>query len=246
MRIRITLLLILLAAAAVPVAVTMGGDPPAEPEYTTNFGLQFADLVPNGRNLYFSLIPGTRLLLAGDDEGEFVEVEIMVTDKVQVFPITYNGVPMMVTTRVVREREWVDGELVEVSRNFYARDRNTNNIYYFGERVDIYEDGEIVSHDGAWIAGVNGAQPGLIMPSVFLAGARYFQEIAADVAMDRGKNVTSGFEFGTPAGNFQNCIRISESSPLEPGSSSVKVYAPGIGMVFDNGISLVEYELPSN
>ena len=231
-------------ATLVPIGVTRGGDPQPEVEYTDDFGLQFADLVPNGRNLYFSLVPGTRLLLAGDDDGEFVEVEITVLDKVQVIPVTINGVPMTVATRVVREREWVDGELVEISRNFFARDRNTNNIYYFGERVDIYEDGEVVSHDGQWIAGVNGAQPGLIMPAVFLAGARYYQEVAPDVALDRAKNVTSGFEFETPAGEFQNCIRISETTAIEPGSVSVKVYAPGIGLVFDDGISLVEHHIP--
>lgn len=244
MRIRTTILTLALAAAALPLTVTPAGNTPSEAEYTTNFDLQFADLTPNGRNLYFSLIPGTRLKLEGDDDGEFVEVEITVLDKIHVIPINYNGAPMLVRARVVREREWIDGELVEVSRNFFARDKNTNNIYYLGENVDFYEDGEIVGHDGSWLAGINGAQPGLVMPSLFLHGARYYQEIAPGVALDRAKNVQSGFEFECPAGEFSNCIRISETTPLEPGSISVKVYAPGVGIVYDDGIELVEYDLP--
>ena len=47
------------------------------------------------------------------------------------------------------------------------------------DRIVIVEDGRIVSHEGAWRAGVDGAQPGLIMPGTFLLGSRYFQEIAA-------------------------------------------------------------------
>ena len=68
-------------------------------------------------------------------------------------------------------------ELIEVSRNYFAAAMNGRHLL-FREAVDIYEYGEIVGHDGAWLAGVNGARPGIIMPGRYLLGARYFQEIA--------------------------------------------------------------------
>ena len=210
-------------------------------EYTKSFRLQDAVLIPFGANPYFSLQPGRFWRYEGDDGGEFVELEIRALQQTKWITFSINGQPIAALTRVVEEREWVDGELVEVSRNFFARDLNTRNMYYFGEEVDIYQNGQIVSHDGAWKAGVNGAKPGLIMPSVFLLGSRYFQEIAPDVAMDRGENVEMGLAVTTKAGNFVNCVVVRETSPLEPGSESTKVYAPGVGLIKDGDVELVEY-----
>ena len=65
------------------------------------------------------------------------------------------GESLTVLARVVEEREWKDGKLVEVSRNYYARCAQTSDIYYFGEDVDIYENGVVVSHDGTWLAGTD-------------------------------------------------------------------------------------------
>ena len=83
-----------------------------------------------------------------------------------------------VTTRVVEERELEDGELVEISRNFFAICNRDNSVFYFGEDVDFYENGVIVSHDGAGRAGVNGARAGILMPGTLLLGARHFQGVA--------------------------------------------------------------------
>jgi hypothetical protein len=226
--------------------LTLGvaGQNPPEPEYTSDFALEFCDqLKPSGGNLYFSLVPGTRLRLEGDDDGDFIEVEIKVLDQTKIIEFEINGQMIEAKTRVVREREWENGELVEVSKNYFARCKKTGDVYYFGEDVDIYEDGEVVSHDGAWLAGEDGAQPGLIMPSVFTLGSRYFQEFAPGVAMDRAKHVETGLVVDTPAGTFENCVRIVETTPLEPGSESTKIYAPGVGLIVDDVVELVEFEL---
>jgi hypothetical protein len=92
-----------------------------------------------------------------------------------------------VTTRVVEERETANGVLAEISRSFFAICERTNTVVYFGEHVDNYDDtGTVVlNHDGAWRAGVGGALPGVIMPGSALLGARYFQEIAPEVTLDR-------------------------------------------------------------
>ena len=104
-----------------------------------------------------------------------------------------------VNTRVMEERETADGELAEVSRNFVSNCFPSRDVYYFGEEVDNYEDGEVVDHDGAWLAGRRGARPGLLMPEDgFLLGQRYFQEVAPDVALDRAEHIRTGFSIRFP------------------------------------------------
>lgn len=192
-------------------------------------------------NPYFSLRPGDRLVLEGEDDGEMARVEITVLRRTERITFEVDGVPVTVRARVVEERESADGELTEVSRNFFARCRHTSDVFYFGEEVDNYEDGEIVDHDGAWRAGEDGAMPGLIMPGTFLLGAKYYQEIApAAEALDRGRNVEMGIEIPTPAGTFTDCVGVVDSTPLDPEEADAKVYCPGVGLVMDEALVLVE------
>jgi hypothetical protein len=206
--------------------------------FTTDFRLEACNFKTKARNPYFILQPNYQLVLEAEEDGEEIRVVISVLTEVETINLAGIG---RIKTRVVEEREWEGGDLIEVSRNFFARCAPTNDIYYFGEEVDIYEDGEIVSHDGAWRAGQNGAQPGLMMPGTFLLGSRYFQEIAPDVALDRAEHVAMGLPVGVPAGQFDRCVEVLETTPLEPGHESVKRYCPGVGLVFDDGAELVDF-----
>ena len=144
--------------------------------FTEEFFLEDCNFSTTGSNRYFVLEPGYRLLLTGEDEGAEVELEITVLDKTK----KVDGV----TTRVVEERESEDGELVEISRNYFAICEETDSVFYFGEDVDFYENGEIASHEGSWLAGKKGAKAGLIMPGLVLINSKYMQEVAPGVAMD--------------------------------------------------------------
>ena len=229
----------LLAASA--LAAAQNGE---DPDFTTDFRLEECKFSHKGGNAYFSLDHGRQLIFEGEDEGEFLELWVTVLDETRWIEFeTTDGVTRWVKTRVIEEREWLDEELVEISRNFFARCRETSDVYYFGEDVDIYEDGDIVSHEGAWLAGVDGAQPGLIMPGTFLLGSRYYQETAPGVAMDRGENVAMGLEIEVPAGVFDGCVEVLETTPLDPEEESTKIYCPGIGLVIDDEAELVEYRL---
>jgi hypothetical protein len=122
-----------------------------------------------------------------------------------------------------------------------------HDVYYFGEEVDIYADGKIVSHDGEWLAGKHRAEPGIIMPeSAFILGQRYFQEKAPGVALDRAEHVAADLEIEVPAGEFDDCIQVIETTPLEPGAESLKTYCPGIGLVSDGDLELVSIFNPRN
>ena len=149
-----------------------------------------------------------------------------------------------VTTRVLEEREWEDDELIEVSRNYYAICRETNDVVYFGEDVDIYEEGVIVSHDGAWLAGENGAEAGIFTPGTILLGARHFQEVAPGVALDQVEIVSLNTTVETPAGTFENVLETRETTPLDPEAEDFKFYFPGIGLVKDGPLDLVSTNPP--
>lgn len=216
----------------------------AAAQFTNNFNIEGCKFVPSGRqNPYFSLNPGDQLNVEGEDDGEEVKVEITVENQTrQITFRTPSGSTMTILARVVTEREWIDDEIVEVSRNWFSRCNQTHDVFYFGESVDIYENGQVVSHDGSWEAGVNGSQPGIIIPARFLLGSRYFQEQAAGVALDRAEHVSMGFPMRLAGKTFRNCVAVEETSPLDgPGHVSEKVYCPGVGLVLDNEAVLTEY-----
>jgi hypothetical protein len=171
------------------------------------------------------------LVLQGRDDGVTVRLEITVLNETE----TVDGVE----TRVVKERETADGEIVEISRNFFAFCAPHNSLFYFGEDVDIYENGVVVSHDGAWKAGENGAAPGVMMPGLPLLGSRHFQEVAPGIALDRAEIVSLAKRVRTPAGTFTNVMKVVESTPLEPGHLSIKYYARGVGLIRDGRIRLI-------
>jgi hypothetical protein len=212
-------------------------------QFTTDFRLQECQFQTEGVNPYFSLTPGRKLVLENEDGTE--RVEITVLEDLQ--PISVPGLGV-VTTRVVEERETADGDLIEVSRNFFAICGGRNDVVYFGEDVDIHNPDGSITHEGQWRAGrpdENGvSEAGVIMPGTFLLGSRYFQEIADGIALDRAEHVEMGLDVETDAGDFHDCVRIVETTPLEPKSGSEKIYCPGVGLVVDSDVQLVEIEEP--
>lgn len=224
MRIALALLMGWWAGMASGVAAEAGIDP----AWTHEFNVERAELSATGENPYFSLRPGHQLILAHKDDVLTITV-LNETRRV-------DGVE----TRVVEEREAEGGELVEVSRNYYAISSRTNAVFYFGEEVDIYEDGKIAKHEGEWLAGEKGAKFGLMMPGLPLVGAKHYQEVAPGVALDQAEILEVNAKFDTPARNIENCVKVKETSPLEPGHDEVKHYAYGIGLIQDGDLVLRE------
>ncbi len=185
-----------------------------------------------GSNPHFILEPGYVLKLAGNDEGEQVKLTIKVTNQTELV----DGV----RTRVVEERETVDGELLEISRNFFVLGQRTNNAYYFGEDVRFF-DGRANPTEGSWRSGVDGAKYGQQMPAKAREGQRYYQEVAPGVALDRAEHVSLKADVKTPAGNFRNVLKVRETTPLEPKVEEFKFHAKGVGLVKDGPLKLTCY-----
>lgn len=205
-------------------------------EFTERFDLELREFATVGRNPYFILEPGYQLVLEGQEGQRKIVLTVAVLDETHKVG--------NVETRVVEERETRDGALVEVSRNYFAICKRTNDVFYFGETTDEYREGKIVGHAGAWEAGQDGALPGLMMPGTPLLGARFHQEVAPKIAMDRAEIVALNTSLTTPAGTFSNCLRVLETTPLERGEHEYKLYAPGVGLIQDEDLRLTTIKRP--
>lgn len=186
-----------------------------------------------GRNDFFVLEPGYQQVLEGQEGNEPARLEITVLDETKRIG--------NVETRVVEEREIQNGKLVEISRNYFSICTPSNDVFYFGEEVDLYDEGEVTGHEGAWIAEIGQAKAGLFMPYRPLIGARFYQELAPDVAMDRVEIQTDSTSLKTPAGDFHDCLTVEETTPLEPGAKEYKIYAKGVGIIQDGSLVLTKY-----
>lgn len=217
------------AVVATGVVVWIVRRQPEDQSFVDQFSVDRATLSATGRNPFFILEPGYRLSYEGGGD----QLVITVLNETEFI----DGA----TTRVVEERETQGGALAEVSRNYYAIDRDTKDVYYFGEDVDNYQAGRIVGHAGVWRSGAEDAHFGLMMPGDPRPGVKHYQEIAPDVAMDRAEIVSADEAIRVPAGALEGVLKVRETTPLEPDANEDKYYARGIGLVDDAGLALVWY-----
>lgn len=210
-----------------PEEADASADKPAK-KWTDSFGEEDCTFATTGGNRFFILEPGHQLVLESTSE----KVVITVLDQTKKIG--------EIVTRVVEEREEEDGQLKEISRNFFAVCKEHGDVFYFGEEVDDYENGKIVRHSGAWRADQKDSKAGIIMPGTVLLGARHYQEIAPN-AMDRAEIISDDVTLKTPAGTFKNCIKVEETSGLDPDEKCYKIYAPGIGLIQDEDPLLTGY-----
>ena len=171
-------------------------------------------------NPYFPMVVGSRWVYEGEADGEAERVEIVVTDQ----PKTVMGI----AATVVRDSVYVDNELVEDTYDWFAQDRD-GNVWYLGEDSQEIEDGEVVSTEGSWEAGVDGALPGIVMPAEPAVGDAYRQEYYVGEAEDMFEIIAVGGSVEVPAGSFEEVVTTRDWTPLEPEVVEEKQYAPGVG-----------------
>lgn len=208
-------------------------DTQGKTHWTDSFEIEQCQFTASGENTYFILKPSHSLILEGIDGKDTTTLVITVMNET----ITISGVE----TRIVEERETVNGRVVEISKNYYAFCTRTNTVFYFGEDVAMYKDGKVTGHSGSWKAGSDGAKAGVMMPGIIFIGSRYYQEIAPTVAMDRVEIISTSDTIVTLAGTFVNCLKTQETTPLEPKGREYKLYAPGIGLVKDGDLVLKKF-----
>jgi hypothetical protein len=181
-------------------------------------------------NPYFPLRPGTRWTYREvDTEGTTLEVVVIATGVTRRIA---NGIDARVVRDTVRE----DGRIVEDTFDWYAQD-DEGNVWYLGEDTAEFEDGEIVSREGSFEAGVDGALPGIVMPAHPEPGQAYRQEFLEDEAEDEGVVLGNDELVEAPVGRYHHAVLTRDTNPLEPEVSEYKLYAGDVGLVLTLDVS---------
>jgi hypothetical protein len=192
-------------------------------------------------NPYLPMPVGAHWRYVGESDGEVETVEIIVTDE--------RKLVMGISAVVVRDTVTIAGELIEDTFDWFAQD-SAGNVWYLGEDVKEYENGQVVSTAGSWEAGVDGALPGIVMPAAPIVGEVHRQELYAGKAEDMMEVIAIGGTASVPAGRFDDVVSTRDWTPLEPEVIEEKSYASGIGKIReaktaggDGFAELVDYDL---
>ncbi len=179
-------------------------------------------------NPYMPWIPGTKMVFEGVSDGQRERNVVFVTDRTKVV--------MGVKTTVVHDQVFsADGELAEDTFDWYAQD-SAGNVWYFGEDTAEYKNGAATSTAGSWEAGVDGAQPGVVMLAHPTVGESYHQEFRKGEAEDVGTVVALDDTVTVPYGPFDRVLVTEDTTPLEPQIVEHKFYAPTVGVVIERVI----------
>ena len=210
-------------AAPVPTAALPTATPSATPYAPM---IDPANFVAGINHPYLPLIPGvTRTYEVKIAEG---------TERIEVTTLDETRVIMGVTTMVVRDTAYVEGQVIEATFDWFAQDKD-GNVWYFGEDVDNYENGVVVNHNGSWEAGVDGALPGIIMHAnpADHVGEPYHQELYVGQAEDMAQVLATAESVTVPFGSFENGVKTLDWTPLEPGKIAHKYYVKDVGFVLE-------------
>ena len=217
-------------------------DPQIDPTGFVDFN-SVIDGGPFSPNPYFPLLPGTTWIYKTKDaEGEVVE-------RIKVEVLEETKEILGVNCIVVRDRVWEieendEGErersLIEDTFDWYAQD-NYGNVWYFGEISRSYEDGELTELEGSWKAGKDFAKIGIIMWS-YPEGSDsepeqyvYRQEFHLGNAEDIGEFVEFVDSKTVRGLTYDNVLVTRDYTPIEPEGFEYKYYAPGVGLILEEG-----------
>jgi hypothetical protein len=217
-----------------------------DPAFGPDHAARFVDprdiggtVVPNP---YFPLVAGNRWVY----ESEDATITVVVKNEVKLI----EGI----TCITVNDVESEDGVVVEDTDDWFAQDV-AGNVWYCGEVARNYElfegdapeEPELVDLGGSWKSGRDGAQAGVLIPASPEPGDVIRQEILYEDAEDAIEIISITASENAPAGVCAgDCLQTRDFTPLEPGISETKYYAPGIGLIVelegDQRVELVEFE----
>ena len=210
------------------------GPGPYDPALNADDFLDPEAITPANANPYLPLLAGTRWVYEGDTEDGLEVITVTVTDEIKEIEYPEESGQEFACV-VVRDVVELEGEVVEDTFDWFAQDQ-AGNVWYFGEISKNYEDGELVDIEGSWKAGVEGAIPGIVMPTAPpQVGSVYRQEYALGEAEDMATVISFGEQsVVVPYGDFSDSVlETGEYTPIEPDDYEFKYYAPGVGLVLE-------------
>jgi hypothetical protein len=210
------------------LAACGGSDTNALPTGGEAVKLDPKDFTSNVDNAYWPMSRGSRWVYRETDaDGNVSRVEVTVTDKAK----RILGIDALVVHDVVSE----DGKVKEDTYDWYAQDKD-GNVWYLGEETKEFDEGK-VSTKGSWEAGVDGAQPGILLPGDPKPGLSYRQEYYKGEAEDSAEVLRLDAKATVPFGTYDRVLRTRETTALEPNLIEEKFYARGVGPVLARTVS---------
>jgi len=220
---------IALALAVIALAGCGGGSKSSSgssslPQGTTPSKLDPSKFTTEIDNPYWPIRPGSHWVYSEVEDGEAQRVDVTVTNRTKVL----GGV----NARVVHDQVTRKGQVLEDTYDWYAQDSD-GNIWYLGEDTKEYENGKLKTTEGSWAYGVDGAQPGVVVPADPKQGMRYREEYYAGHAEDAAEVLNVGSQVQVPYGRFKGAMLTRNYSSLEPTVEEMKLYARGVGPVME-------------
>jgi hypothetical protein len=184
----------------------------------------------NVDNKWNPLPPGTQFIFEGRSNrgrGRLPHrVVFTVTDLTKVI----DGV----RTRVLWDRDYNGGKLLEGELAFHAQD-DDGNVWNLGEYPEEYdEQGRLEGAPDTWIAGLDGAKAGVLMRADPKVGTPSYHQglVPAIKFADRATIYKTGQKNCVPHGCYDNVLVTDETNPVEPADGhQFKYCAPGVGNI---------------
>lgn len=215
------------AAPPATVAATSTIAPTAVPASTAATDAALLPVFSNPTeitNPYYPVSPISQTISLGREDGKPARAEVTLLPDIKT--ISWAGGDTQV--RVSQFVAYSDDQLVEVAYDYFAQADN-GDVYYFGEDVANYEDGQISDHEGSWLAGKDCAPPALIMPAKPEVGMVFNPENLPGVVFETDEVLSLSEQATIPAGAITDGLLIKET--LMDGSIEHKIYAAGFGVV---------------
>ena len=194
------------------------------PQGTTPVKLDPADFTTNIDNPYWPMRVGSHWVYREVENGEAQRVDVTVTNEMKAL----EGIE----ARVVHDRVSRSGATLEDTFDWYAQDSD-GNLWYLGEDTAEYENGKLKTKEGSWAAGVDGAEPGIVVPAHPKQGQSYREEYYAGHAEDGAEVLSVNSQVQVPFGRFRNAMLTRNFSTIEPTVEEMKLYARGVGPVME-------------
>jgi len=201
------------------------------PQGSETVDLSPADFTTRIDNPYWPMKPGSRWVYREVHSEDLTVERVVVTVTNRTKKIA-NGIE----ARVVRDAVSENGVPTEATDDWYAQDL-AGNVWYMGEATTEYVNGKPGTTAGSFEAGIDGAQPGIIMPADPKPGLSYREEYFKGEAEDEASIVSLSEQAEPPAGHFGEALMTRNVNPLEPKVLEFKFYARGVGPVSTVGIS---------
>jgi hypothetical protein len=221
---------LVVASAVLALAACGGGGSKSSsssaslPQGTKPVKLDPSGFTTNIDNKYWPMHPGNHWVYREVENGEAQRVDVTVTNRTKML----GGIE----ARVVHDRVSRNGETLENTYDWYAQDSH-GNLWYLGEDTAEYENGKLKTKEGSWAYGVDGAQPGVIVPAHPKQGMTYREEYYAGQAEDAAEVLNVGSQVQVPFGRFRDALLTRNFSSIEPTVEEMKLYAKGVGPVME-------------